>query len=156
MSCILKLFLGVGLEVLRKLFMEINPKWSNNPSDADSFDKGILEFYNENEKEAFYRGDINKWDFSLISSVLLYSNGCARGIRRRRDRKGALRVLRNIRNKLLGHNYTDRLSDDYFSHYWSLLSRSFITLGADPQKIQELRLNAGNYALTFISSLIPL
>lgn len=136
--------------------MEINPKWSNNPSDADSFDKGILEFNYENEKEAFDRGDINKWDFSLISNVLLYSNGCAREIRRRQDRKRALRVLRNIRNKLLAHNYTDRLSDDAFSRYWPQLSRSFITLGADPQKIQELKLKAGNYALTFISSLITL
>lgn len=136
--------------------METNPKWSNKPSDADIFDQGILEFNYESEKEAFYRGDINKWDFSLISNVLLYSNGCAREIRRRRDRKGALRDLRNIRNKLLGHNYTDRLSDDDFSRYWPLLSSSFITLGADPQKIQELKLKAGNYALTFISSLLPL
>lgn len=136
--------------------METNPKWSNKPSDANIFDQGILEFNYENEKEAFYRGDINKWDFSLISNVLLYSNGCAREIRRRRDRKGALRDLRNIRNKLLGHNYTDRLSDDDFSRYWPLLSSSFITLGADPQKIQELKLKAGNYALTFISSLLPL
>lgn len=136
--------------------MEINPKWSNNPSDADSFDKGKLEFYNENEKEDFDRGDINKWDFSLLSSVLLYSNGCAREIRKRRERKGALWDLRDIRNKLLGHNYTDRMSDHDFSHYWPLLSRSFITLGADPQKIEELKLKAGNYAITFISSLLPL
>lgn len=148
MTCISHLFYGLGLNALRNLFMEINPKWSNKPSDADGFDKGLLHFYDEKEEEVFNRGNIKEWDFSLITSVLLYSNGCAPEIKKRRGHGNALRQLKNSRNTLLGHNCTDRMSDDEFSHYWPILSANFITLGADPKKVKELPSKTGNCPFT--------
>lgn len=70
--CIFKLVYGVGLRVLRKLFLEINPSWSNQPTDAAQFDKGKMKISKE-EEACFNSGDIDKWDFSLLTTALLYS-----------------------------------------------------------------------------------
>lgn len=68
--CIFKIIYGVGLRALGKLFMEINPTWSNQPCDAARFDKGKMKFTNKEEEASFNHGNIQEWDFSLMTSVL--------------------------------------------------------------------------------------
>ena len=132
----------MGLQVLRKLFLEINPSWSNQPSDAAQFDKGRMKISKE-EEASFNSGDIDKWDFSLLTTALLYSYSCALEISKRSGFENALHELKKCRNKLLGHPYTDRMSDEEFNYFWPVLADNFIKLGADPNEIAELKLQSG-------------
>lgn len=140
--CIFKLVYGVGLRVLRKLFMEINPAWSNQPSDAAGFDKGKMKL-GKDEEIVFNRGDINEWDFSLMTTALLYSKRGVLEINKRPGYVLALRELKNCRNKLLGHPSTEKMSNADFNVFWPVLSNNFITLGADPDDIAEIPHQSG-------------
>lgn len=140
--CIFKLLYGVGLTVLRKLFMEINPAWSNQPSDAAGFDKGKMKL-TKDEEIVFNRGDINEWDLSLMTKALLYSKSCALEISKKRDCALALHELKNGRNRLLGHPSTEKMSDADFNAFWPLLFNNFVTLGANPDDIAEITLQSG-------------
>lgn len=133
---------GVGLLALRKLFMQIHPSWSNKPSDAAALDKGKMCLGKE-EEASFNKGNIERWDFSLMTSVLLFTTRCEREMYRRPGYVSALRKLKKCRNKLLGHPSTDKMSDADFNYYWPLLSRNFIALGAHPDDITQLMLESG-------------
>ena len=145
--CIFKLVYGVGLRILRKLFIEINPSWSNQPSDAAGFDKGKMKL-NKDEEIVFNNGDIEKWDFSLMTTALLYSKSCAVEINKRPGHALALQELKNCRNRLLGHPCTEKMSDAEFNAFWPLLSDNFVTLGAAPDDIAEITLQSGNCSKT--------
>lgn len=123
--------------------MEINPSWSNQPSDAAGFNKGKMKL-SKDEEVPFKKGNINEWDFSLMTTVLLYSKSCALEISKKPGYDIALQELRRCRNKLIGHPSTERMSDADFNYYWPLLSKNFITLGADPNEIAELKFKSGN------------
>lgn len=99
--CIYKLIYGVGLRTLRKLFMDINPNWSNQPSDAATFDKGKMKL-SKDEQVSFNKGNIKEWDFSLMTTALLYSQSCVVEIVQRPGHEAALKELKKCRNKLLG------------------------------------------------------
>ncbi len=142
--CIFKLVYGVGLRALRKLFIEINPTWSNQPSDAAAFDKWKMKLSKE-EEVSFNNGDINEWDFSLMTTVLLYSKSCALAMNQRPGCARALQELKTCRNRLLGHPSTDRMSDVDFDTLWPQLSDYFVTLGAEPDEIAEIMLQSGTY-----------
>ena len=146
--CIFKLVYGVGLRALRQLFMEINPTWTNQPSDAAGFDKGKMKLSKEEETN-FNNGNIHEWDFSLMTTVLLYSTSCSLKISNTPGHEVALQELKKCRNKLLGHPSTDRMTDADFNYFWPLLSANFITLGADPKEVAELRLKSGNLHVMF-------
>lgn len=141
--CIYKLIYGVGLEALRNLFMDINPTWSNQPSDAAALDRGKMKLTKDDEV-SFNKGNIQGWDFSLITSILLFSNTCAPEMKRRPGYDFALKELKKCRNKVLGHPSTDKMSDADFNHYWHLLSTHFRTVGADPNAIAEIKLQSGS------------
>ena len=142
--CIFKLVYGVGLRALRNLFMEINPAWTNQPSDAARFDKWKMKL-NKDEEASFNKGDINEWDFSLMTTVLLYSKSCALEINKRPDYARTLQELKISRNKLLGHPSTERMSDVEFNTLWPQLSNNFVTLGADQDDIMEILVQSGTY-----------
>ncbi|KAK2570123.1 hypothetical protein P5673_004878 [Acropora cervicornis] len=135
--CIFKLIYGVGLRALRKLFMEINPSWSNQPSDAAAFDKGTMHL-KKDEEAVFNRGDINEWDFSLMTTVLLYSQSCKLQMNQRPDQPLALRELRNHRNKIIGHPSTEKMREEEFNTMWPILSKNFVTLGVDEGDVAEI------------------
>ena len=124
--------------------MQLHPSWSNQPSDAAALDKGRMHLGKE-EEATFKKGNIHEWDFSLMTSVLLFSTRCKLEISKRPGYDIALQELKKCRNKLLGHPSTDRMSDADFNYYWPLLSSNFITLGADPQDIEVLKLKSGNH-----------
>ena len=58
--------------------------------------------------------------------------------------ENALHELKRYRNKLLGHPYTDRMSDEEFNYFWPVLADNFIKLGANPNEISELKLQSGS------------
>lgn len=124
--------------------MEINPTWSNQPSDTAAFDRGRMKLSKE-EGVIFNNGNIIEWDFSLITTVLLYSKVCAFEISKRPGYDFALRELKSSRNKLLGHPSSEQMSDDDFNIFWPLLSANFVTLGADQAEIAEIKLQSGIY-----------
>ena len=62
-----------GLKAMRELFMRIHPNWSNTPSEIRTFDMGTMQLKAINEIAMFQSGDIDQWDISLLSKVLLYS-----------------------------------------------------------------------------------
>ena len=140
--CIFKLIYGVGLQALRKLFLEMNPSWTNQPSDAAAFDRGKMKL-NKEEENVFNSGNIDKWDFSLITTALLFSKSCVFEMSKRPGYNIALRELKKIRNKLLGHPSTDGRSDDDFNIFWPQLSAHFVTLGADPVEIADIKIQSG-------------
>ncbi len=124
--------------------MQIHPSWSNKPTDAAALSKGKIRLGKE-EEAIFKKGNIDEWDFSLMTSVLLFTTRCALEISKRPGYGIALQELKKCRNKLLGHPSTDKMSDADFNYYWPLLSSNFITLGANPQDIDELKLRSGNH-----------
>ncbi|PFX18985.1 uncharacterized protein LOC111338800 [Stylophora pistillata] len=148
--CIFKLIYGVGLRTLRKLFMDFNPGWSDKPTDAAGFDKWKMKLSRDDEV-IFNKGNINEWDFSLMTTVLLYSKSCALEISKRPGFDKALQELKTCRNKVLGHPSSERMLDADFNVYWPLLTNLFGTLGADPTEIAEIKLqtdealNAGGH-----------
>ena len=124
--------------------MDINPAWSNQPSDAAGFDRGMMKL-SKQEEVSFSHGNIKEWDFSLMTTVLLLSKRCALEISKRLGYKKSLNKLKKCRNKLLGHPSTEKMSDTDFNYYWPLLQSNFITLGADPDDIAEIKLQSGTY-----------
>lgn len=142
--CIFKLVYGVGLRSLRKLFITINPSWSNQPSDAAAFDKWKMKL-SKDEENSFNNGDVNKWDFSLMTTVLLYSKSCALEMNKSPNLARALQDLKITRNKLLGHPSTERMSDADFDTFWPQLSKNFEIIGAEAGDIAEIMLQPGTY-----------
>ena len=126
--------------------MDINPTWSNQPFDAAGFDKGKMKL-SKQEEISFNHGNINEWDFSLMTTVLLFSKSGALEISKRPGYKTALQELKKCRNKLLGHPSTQKMTDTDFNYFWPLLQNNFITLGADPDDIAEIKLQSGTYII---------
>ncbi|PFX20623.1 Sterile alpha motif domain-containing protein 9-like [Stylophora pistillata] len=135
--CIFKLVYGVGLRALRNLFMDINPLWTNEPSDAAGVDRGKMKLTKE-EEASFNKGDIKEWDFSLMTKVLLNSRRCALEISKRPDYTRALQELRIARNRFLGHPSTELMSDDDFNTLWPHLSSNFVVLGANESDVADI------------------
>ena len=98
---------------------------------------------NKEEEVIFNKGNINEWDFSLITTVLSFSKGCALGISSRPGYGVALQELKKCRNKLLGHPSTEGMSDDDFNNFWPSLCAHFVTIGADPTEVTEIKLQSG-------------
>ena len=126
--------------------MDINPTWTNQPVDAAAFDRGKMKL-NKEEETIFNNGNIEEWDFSLLTTALLFSTRCEQEISKRPGYEAALQELKKCRNKLLGHPSSDRMTDAEFNYFWPLLSTNFITLGADPNEVAELRTKSGNHTL---------
>ena len=132
--------------------MEINPTWTNQPADAAAFEKGKMKLSKE-EVTIFNNGNIEEWDFSLLTTALLFSTRCEQEIDKRPGFEVALQELKKCRNKLLGHPSSDKMSDAEFNYFWPLLSANFIKLGADPNEVAELKLKSGNL-LSFYDNVI--
>ena len=98
----------------------------------------------KHEQVSFKKGNIKEWDFSLMTTTLLYSKSCRLEIVKRPGYETALKELKTCRNKLIGHSPTDMMSDKDFGYYWPLLSKHFISLGADPKVISEMEYRRGN------------
>ena len=128
---------GVCLTNLRRLFMEIHPSWKNQPSDATTMDQGKM-LLKGHEKALFSTGDIEQWDFSLLTTVLLYSKKCSLDISKRENYESSIHSLKECRNKLIGHPTSSKMSKDDFNYYWPKISSCLTTLGADQDKIQEI------------------
>ena len=139
----------MGLQALRDLFMQIHPKWTNQPSDAAALDKGRMRL-DKNEEVNFNKGDIDQWDFSLITSALRFSKICAIEISKKPGCDTALQELKKIRNQLLGHPCTDRMSNTDFNTFWPQLCNHFIALGADPSRIAEIKSQSGTCSITVL------
>lgn len=132
--------------------MEINPTWTNEPADAAAFHKGKMKLSKE-EETIFNNGNIQEWDFSLLTTALLFSARCEQEIDKRPGYEVALQELKKCRNKLLGHPSSDKMSDAEFNYFWPLLSANFIKLGADPNEVAELKLKSGKL-LSFYDNVI--
>ena len=140
--CIFKLIYGVGLRGLRKLFMEINPSWSNQPSDAAAFHKGTMNL-KKDEAAVFNRGNINEWDFSLMTTVLVYSQSCKLKMNKTPSHRLALLELKKRRNEVIGHRPTEKMSEEEFNIIWPILSNNFVTLGVDEGDIADILRQSG-------------
>ena len=140
--CIFKLIYGVGLRGLRKLFMEINPSWSNQPSDAAAFHKGTMNL-KKDEAAVFNRGKINELDFSLMTTVLLYSQPCKLEMNKNPSHPLALRELKNRRNEIIGHPSPEKMSGEEFNIIWPILSKNFVTLGVDEGDVANILCQSG-------------
>ena len=128
---------GVCLTTLRRLFMEMYPSWKNQPSDAAAMDKGKM-FLKGHEATLFNTGNIEQWDFSLLTTVLLYSKHCLIEVGKRKGYESSIQSLKECRNKLIGHPISDKMSADDFNCYWPKLTSCLTTLGVDQQEIQDI------------------
>lgn len=144
----------MGLQALRDFFMKIHPEWTNQPSDAAALEKGLMILDNNEQLLDFNKGDITQWNFSLITTVLLFSKRCAIEIKKKSGRKNALEMLKMFRNKWLGHPCTDKMSNKDFNTFWGKSRRHFVALGADPSKIDEIKSQSGTGLINVITSLL--
>ena len=128
---------GVGLRTLRKRFMDIQPTWTNQPTDAAALERGGMNLKGYQE-DMFKTGDIHRWDISLLITVLLFSKKCSREISKNSSHAKALETLRDRRNRLIGHASTDEMPTDDFNVHWPVISTALQTLGADPDEMQAI------------------
>ena len=144
---------GVGLRTLRKLFLEIHPTWSNQPKDAAGLDRGkmMLKGYEDN---LFKTGKTEDWDFSLMTTVLMFSKKCSLEISKKPGYEKTLKTLKECRNKLLGHLPTDKISTKEFKIHWTTMSAGFETLGADPAEMEDIK--TGTFLLEFVGLVLLL
>ena len=84
----------------------------------------------KHEESVFNTGDIEKWDFSLMSTVLLYSKKCSHEVSKQPTLKKALLTLKDYRNQLIGHPSTDKMSSEDFDKIWPAVSSAVQDLGA--------------------------
>ncbi|KXJ09690.1 uncharacterized protein LOC110246646 [Exaiptasia diaphana] len=134
---ILIIYNGLGLDTLRKLFMKIHPSWSNKPDDAKNLDKGIMRL-KHHELSRFNNGNINDWDVSLMTTVLLYSKECAKEIRLKPGYENAIRTVKEQKNQLISHMSTEQMTDDEFNTAWEKITKSLETIGASEGDIDEI------------------
>ncbi|KAK3713159.1 hypothetical protein QZH41_010061 [Actinostola sp. cb2023] len=127
---------GLGLDTLRKLFMDIHPSWSNKPNDAKTLDKGRMKLQ-KHELALFNTGDINKWDVSLMTTVLLFSKECAKELSNR-GYEDAVRTIKDQKNQLISHVSSDRMTGDEFNTTWAKISKSLETIGASTKDIEDI------------------
>ncbi|KAK3753033.1 hypothetical protein QZH41_014999, partial [Actinostola sp. cb2023] len=128
---------GLGLDTLRKLFMDIHPSWSNKPDDAKTLDKGRMNLQ-KHELALFNTGDINKWDVSLVTTVLLFSKECAKELSRNRGYEDAVRTIKDQKNQLISHVSSERMTGDEFNTAWAKISKSLETIGASTKDIEDI------------------
>ncbi|XP_031572563.1 sterile alpha motif domain-containing protein 9-like [Actinia tenebrosa] len=127
----------VGLTALRKLFMDIHPTWSNNSADAKSLVKGSMKLKGH-ELASFNKGDINKWDVSLITTVLLYSKKCNDEISKKPGFEDAIRSIKDYKNKLVSHPHDEKMSDADYQVHWPAISGHLETIGASKEEIDTI------------------
>ncbi|KAK3753031.1 hypothetical protein QZH41_014997, partial [Actinostola sp. cb2023] len=127
---------GLGLNTLRKLFKDIHPSWSNKPDDAKSLDKGRMNLQ-KHELALFNTGDINKWDVSLMTTVLLFSKECAKELSNR-GYEDAVRTIKDQKNQLISHVSSERMTGDEFNTAWAKISKNLETIGASTKDIEDI------------------
>lgn len=127
----------MGLQALRKVFMDIHPTWSNKPADAKSLVKGSMKLKG-NESASFNKGDINNWDVSLITTVLLYSKKCKAEISKRPGLEDAVRSIKDHKNQLISHISSERMPDADFQTYWPVISNDIVTIGGKSEDIEDI------------------
>ncbi|KXJ11435.1 uncharacterized protein LOC110243725 [Exaiptasia diaphana] len=137
LSKILIVVNGLGLDTLRKLFMEIHPTWSNKPDDAKNLERGKMKL-KHHELARFNTGNIYDWDVSLMTTVLLYSKECAKEIRLKPGYENAIRTIKDQKNQLISHVRSERMTDDDFNAAWKKVQTSLITLKANAKHIEEI------------------
>ena len=124
-----------GLKALRQLFMEIHPNWKNTPNDIRTFEQGTLQVKGKSETDKFKSGDIDKWDISLITKVLLYSKKSKEklGSDARFQRcRGAVETISTIRNYVQGHSASGELTKSEHENQMKKLRKAVVNdLGFD-------------------------
>ena len=131
----------VALERLRTLFKQIHPTWADTPSDAEQLEKGNLVFDpgDRDMEESFNTGNVEEWDFTLMSRALLKSKKCEYELSRNPKYSGYIRsidTLRKIRNKI-GHPSKYGLDDTEFQTYKNGIKTSLTGLGVPAEIIEK-------------------
>ncbi|XP_031548673.1 sterile alpha motif domain-containing protein 9-like [Actinia tenebrosa] len=92
----------------------------------------------EHELVAFNNGDINKWDVSLITKVLLYSKKCKEVISKRLGFKRAICCIKRYKDKLVSHACDEKMSDADYQVHWPAISGHLETIGASKEEIDTI------------------
>ena len=118
-----------GLKALRELFMQIHPNWSNRPNDIRTFDMGTMRLKGKNETAMFQSGDIDQWDISLLSKVLLYSKVSKEKLSNDKAFDGckeAVDSITTIRNYVLGHSESGEMTKHDYDNKMSKLREAVV------------------------------
>lgn len=81
-----------------------------------------------NDKANFDNGDTEKWDFSLLSSVLLHSS--LGFVNPSSPEEKALEDLKDVRNELVGHNTSSKIDEATFKLTWAKTCNALKLFGA--------------------------
>ncbi|XP_046847027.1 sterile alpha motif domain-containing protein 9-like [Xenia sp. Carnegie-2017] len=135
-SRLIRLLMGVGVDTLRNFFKSIHVNWENQPFDASALKKGSLKLLPHQEK-AFYSGNINEWDVTLLISVLRFTTKCAAKVKRDSYIDNALQGIATVRNTIV-HLRGEKMSDDDFEKQWEKLKANIIVLGCSETEIDEV------------------
>ena len=139
----------VGANTLRKYFCSIHPYWSNKPIDACNLDKGLLKLEKQQE-QMFNSGNIKQWDVSLLIRVLRFSKRSSLELKKHPDIDKALKEVRDIRNNLIAHASSARLSKSNFEVQWNLLKANLIILGAKEEDVDGTLEGKSDKRLIFV------
>eukprot|EP00794_Sanderia_malayensis_P004419 gene4419-5009_t len=122
-----------GLEGLRNLFQRINPNWSNNPSVVINFQKDNLQVL-PYERPRFDSGNINNWDISLLSKVLLYSS--SKNSLSEKELK-AIQCLKKVKDEMASHCTDIELSVQKFEETMKNVKSSLAEIGVSEEDLTK-------------------
>ena len=134
------MLLGIGLPRTRDIFLEIHPTWNNTPQDAANLTKVGLKLNKEEEKK-FDAGNIEEWDLSLVTTVLLFSPTNCNALKTDQKFAGyfkALKDLKSCRNNFLGHTKSEKLPDQEFRKCWPQVKDCLLRLGITEEKTNNV------------------
>lgn len=117
--------------------MNIHPTWSNTPGDASNLEQGSMQLKVQ-EFASFNEGDINEWDVSLMTTVLLYSKKCNDEISKTPGLENAIRSIKDLKNRLISHPPGEKMSDADYQVYWPAISGHLETIGVSKEEIDTI------------------
>ena len=123
---VIRVLFKCGLPALRDLFQQLHYGWSNSPDDIAKFDLGKVPLKHKVEIRRFNSGNIEEWDISLLSKVLLYKAKLTKKLSS--ERKTAIELIRDIRNSVQGHSESGTLTRYDYENKMSQLRHSVVNV----------------------------
>ena len=128
-----------GLVALRELFQLIHPSWKNKPEDIRTFERGELRI-DKYETSTFETGNIEEWDITLMSKVLLFSKVTKQKFEQEQGYQGykdAIISIKEIKNKMLSHSKSMSIEKHVYDTSIETLRRDLLALGFNGQLFED-------------------
>jgi len=134
--------------ILRNLFKErwkcrINSDWNTQSSTVfmTGIGKTIFEKAGKIQKECILSGDVDRWDITLLTDILLHKEflSAEQSFDDKELESNMLKTLKNVRNKMF-HHHSMHIEDAVFNTLWQKAEPILIYFGYSVEKLKNLKM----------------